>query len=145
MFSFLFIRHPFSFGLVLRSTFCNAILLREKYRNIESTLYGAQFCTCLSGNYVSDYTKLSKVMFIIDHWWSTIMSTACNLLWLSITSLADHSRGQGSYDPRGVVWNCSLSQTETVRLLLEGYYSIYALTLCGNRQKSETVSFIDSV
>ena len=49
------------FGLVLTSTFCYAILLREKYRNIESTLYGVQFCTFLSGNYVSDYAKLSQV------------------------------------------------------------------------------------
>jgi hypothetical protein len=49
------------FGLVLTSTFCYAILLREKYRNIESTLYGVQFCTFLYGNYVSDYAKLSQV------------------------------------------------------------------------------------
>ena len=49
------------FGLVLTSTFCYAILLREKNRNIESTLYGVQFCTFLSGNYVSDYAKLSQV------------------------------------------------------------------------------------
>jgi hypothetical protein len=49
------------FGIVLTSTLCYTFLLWEKYRNIESTLYGAQLCTCLSGNYVSDYTKLSEV------------------------------------------------------------------------------------
>lgn len=49
------------FGIVLTSTFYYTILLWEKYRNIESTLYGAQLCTCLSGNYVSDIAKFSKV------------------------------------------------------------------------------------
>ena len=40
------------FGIVLTSTLCYTILLWEKNRNIESTLYGAQLCTSLFGNYV---------------------------------------------------------------------------------------------